>query len=89
MIFLWTASDVPTVTRKKGINMNNVYEESIKGALTKVYESIALTGCPTPEQLKFIEMFKPKPKARTLDDDIKTAEKMFALVFGTDLGGKK
>lgn len=69
--------------------MNNVYEESVKKALEKVFENIALTGCPTPEQLKFIELYKPKPKTRTLDDDIKTAEKMFTLVFGTDLGGKK
>ena len=70
--------------------MSNVYDESIKNALQKVFENIAVTGCPTPEQIKFIEMYKPKPKARTLDDDIKTAEKVFALVFGTDLtGGKK
>ena len=66
------------------------YDEAVKNALEKVFESIAQTGCPTPEQLKFIEMYKPKPKPRSIDDDIKTAERMFSLVFGTDLiGGKK
>ena len=65
------------------------YEEAVKRALEKVFESIAVTGNPTPEQIKFIELHKPKPKPRTIDDDIKTAEKVFALVFGTDLGGKK
>ena len=69
-------------------NMSS-YDEAIKNALEKVFESIANTGNPTPEQIKFIELYKPKAKPRTLDDDIKTAEKMFALVFGTDLGGKK
>lgn len=74
----------------KEINMNNNnYDEAVKNALQKVFESISLTGTPTAEQLKFIEMFKPKPKPRTLDDDIKTAEKLFALVFGSDIGGKK
>ena len=68
--------------------MNN-YDDAVKNALEKVLDNIATTGNPTPEQLKFIEMYKPKAKPRTLDDDIKTAEKMFALVFGTDLGGKK
>lgn len=67
----------------------STYEEAVKKALEKVFESIATTGCPTAEQLKFIEMHKPKAKPRTIDDDIKTAEKVFALVFGTDLGGKK
>ena len=68
----------------------NSYDEAVKNALQKVFESIANTGNPTAEQLKFIELYKPKAKPRTLDDDIKTAEKMFALVFGTDLtGGKK
>lgn len=66
----------------------DLYEEAKKSALQKVFESISITGNPTPEQLKFIEMFKPK-KARSIDDDIKDAEKLFALVFGTDLGGKK
>lgn len=68
----------------------NSYDEAVKNALEKVFESIAQTGCPTAEQIKFIEIYKPKAKPRTLDDDIKTAEKMFSLVFGTDLiGGKK
>ena len=67
----------------------NSYDEAVKSALEKVFESIAQTGCPTQEQIKFIEMYKPKAKPRTLDDDIKTAEKVFQLVFGTDLGGKK
>jgi hypothetical protein len=67
----------------------STYEEAKTKALEKVFESIATTGCPTPEQIKFIEIYKPKAKPRTLDDDIKTAEKVFALVFGTDLGGKK
>ena len=67
----------------------SAYEEAVKKALEKVFDSIATTGCPTPEQIKFIEMHKPKAKPRTIDDDIKTAEKVFALVFGTDLGGKK
>lgn len=67
----------------------STYEEAKAKALEKVFESIATTGCPTPEQIKFIEIYKPKAKPRTLDDDIKTAEKVFALVFGTDLGGKK
>ena len=67
----------------------NSYDEAVKSALEKIFESIAETGNPTPEQIRFIELYKPKAKARTLDDDIKTAEKMFALVFGTDLGGKK
>jgi len=67
----------------------NAYDDAVKNALQKVFENIALTGSPTAEQLKFIEMYKSKPKARTIDDDIKTAEKVFALVFGTDLGGKK
>ena len=66
------------------------YEKAIQSALEKVFENIAITGAPTQEQLKFIEMHKPKAKPRTIDDDIKTAEKVFALVFGTDLtGGKK
>jgi len=68
--------------------MNN-YDEAVKDALVKVFENIAQTGNPTTEQIKFIEFYKPKAKSRTLDDDIKTAEKLFALVFGTDLGGKK
>ena len=67
----------------------NSYDEAVKNALEKVFESIATTGNPTPEQIKFIELYKPKAKARTFDDDLKTAEKMFTLVFGTDLGGKK
>ena len=67
----------------------NSYDEAVKKALEKVFDSIATTGCPTPEQIKFIELHKPKAKPRTIDDDIKTAEKVFALVFGTDLGGKK
>lgn len=67
----------------------NSYDEAVKGALQKVFESIATTGNPTPEQVKFIEMYKPKAKPRTIDDEIKEAEKLFALVFGTDLGGKK
>ena len=65
------------------------YEEAKKNALQRVFESIATTGNPTSEQLRFIEMFKPKTKSRSLDDDIRDAEKLFALVFGTDLGGKK
>lgn len=67
----------------------NSYDEAVKKALEKVFESIAQTGNPTSEQIKFIEMYKPKPKPHSLDDDIKTAEKLFTLVFGTDLGGKK
>lgn len=67
----------------------NSYDEAVKNALTKVFDSIASTGNPTPEQIRFIELYKPKAKPRTLDDDIKTAEKVFSLVFGTDLGGKK
>lgn len=67
----------------------SAYDDAIKNALQKVFESIAETGSPTVEQLKFIELYKSKPKPRTIDDDIKTAEKVFALVFGTDLGGKK
>ena len=65
------------------------YDDAVKNALEKVFDSIATTGNPTPEQIKFIEMYKPKAKQRTFDDDLKTAEKMFTLVFGTDLGGKK
>ena len=67
----------------------DAYEEAKRRALQKVFESIAETGLPTEQQLKFIEMYKPKIKARSLDDDIKDAEKLFALVFGTDLGGNK
>ena len=67
----------------------DAYEEAKRNALQKVFENIATTGNPTAEQLRFIEMYKPKNKARTLDDDIKDAEKLFALVFGTDLGGNK
>ena len=67
----------------------NSYDEAVKNALEKVFENIATTGSPTPEQLKFIELYRPKAKPRTLDDDLKTAEKMFTLVFGTDLGGKR
>lgn len=66
----------------------DAYEEAKRNALTKVFESIAISGNPTQEQIKFIEMYKPK-KARSLDDDIKDAEKLFSLVFGTDLGVKK
>ena len=65
----------------------NPYEEAKKNALQKVFESIAITGTPTPEQIKFIEMYKPKEKGHSLDEDIKNAEKLFALVFGTDLTG--
>ena len=65
------------------------YDDAVRNALEKVFESIATTGNPTPEQIKFIELYKPKAKSRTFDDDLKTAEKMFTLVFGTDLGGKK
>lgn len=72
----------------KGDTYMNSYDEAVKNALQKVFESIAISGCPTPEQVKFIELYKPK-KTRTLDDEIKDAEKLFALVFGTDLGGKK
>ena len=67
----------------------DAYEEAKRKALQKVFEDIALTGNPTAEQIKFIDMFKPRAKSRSLDDDIKDAEKLFALVFGTDLGGKK
>lgn len=68
----------------------NSYDEAMKNALEKVFESIAVSGNPTPEQIKFIELYKPKAKPRTIDDDIKTAEKMFTLFFGTDLlGGSK
>lgn len=69
--------------------MSKPYDKAIESALEKVFENIAITGTPTQEQLKFIEMYKPKSKPRTIDDDIKTAEKVFGLVFGTDLGGKK
>ena len=68
----------------------NSYDEAMKNALEKVFESIAVSGNPTPEKIKFIELYKPKAKPRTIDDDIKTAEKMFTLFFGTDLlGGSK
>ena len=67
----------------------NSYDEAVKNALTKVFESIATTGCPTAEQIKFIEMYKPKAKQHTLYDEIKDAEKIFGLVFGSDFGGKK
>ena len=67
----------------------NSYDEAVKNALEKIFESIATNGNPTAEQIKFIEMYKPKAKPRTIDDDIKTAEKVFGLVFGTDLTGSK
>lgn len=67
----------------------NSYDEAVKNALEKVFENIATTGCPTQEQIKFIELYKPKAKARTIDDDIKTAEKVFSLMFGSDIGGVK
>ena len=65
------------------------YDEAVKSALEKVFESIAITGNPTAEQLKFIELYRPKAKARSIDDDIKTAEKVFSLMFGSNIGGEK
>ena len=60
-------------------NGMNSYDEAKKTALEKVFLSIAETGKPTEEQLKFIQMYQPK---RTLDDDIKTVEKILSLMLG-------
>ena len=60
----------------------DTYETAKKEAIEKVFLSIAQTGCPTKEQIAFLEAYKPK---QSIDKDIATVSKLLDLM----LGGKK
>ena len=70
--------------------MENTFEQAKKNAIEKVFLKIAETGCPTKEQLDFLNFTKDKKK-ETINDvakEVNSVGKIIDIFMGIGGTGK-